>query len=1338
MTADLPRLVLLLLTLAIASAAVLCALLLRRRAPRRATGSTVCAGILQKDEPWAQTASLMREIFSSLGAGGADAPLARTDDAAAAALVEARPHILVISVRVDSAGVPTGSTSFTAASVRPPPPPLDLPIAAPPPHAFRTPLASQMRAEGALLPAAELGRAIHRAYEERLRMICSDGVLLVDQPAAEGELRRRLAVAAAASPRADAPTEEPADSSFSSSLASASFLTRSLANCCDSLDEEGSPPPGVLRTAAAREVLWEEGGAPPCRDAVDAAVLDTSVLLALPTPVRMSMLSHFCCGGAERVLAQMTAARASGDDFMHFAHMLLGDALTAGAVLLSEEIGKFVAAPAISRVEPLRAAIAATSKAMVLVRTSSASPHPPPPDAEEPTPFASAIKRLLQKCPPDVSTKVAQVAADAGACDEAAQAGVALAVANLLVDELQSRDKWVRSLQRGQSKLRHVLRRCTSRMRGLKDQSAEGGEVDGAAELSEELAEAQQPQGSAELAEQRILIIEDSTVQARVMSEMCEEVGYRPTICASGEEALERIQQEKRAFPLILCDVHLPGISGVDVLKKLREAGQSNSAIVMMSSNQTVPIVEACVVAGADSYILKPPRLEEIRAMWGFVVRRRKMRQEAVQKQASLAHCIQLCEKFEGKLQGNMAALLNEKLADDLRDVTGTLGEVDDDEEEEYDPSPELQAAIELSASRLLQELHQQDGTPLSEPPSRRSTPFASRNGSVSQSLHEKGEPCDGSRRPSRRSTPTRTRSRAASPLASPRAAAASPPPPAESREPSVMRARCGSTHLEAPPCGARLRRRGSAAACVEAPPRAPQADEAAACVEAPPQADEAAAAGGGGGERVLCRLCEREVPREDMWHHAAACVAARKLADETTHAEEEASALIRTLQEAEVRLMGTLLSAAVRQHHRISSQLHGLVQIAQSLLDVHEAHATLPSRLARLARLSRKLVCLIGRCEGRSFFHSSAMLLKGILAQKMHALQHVISLSPSDQQVIEKWQIGVSLGDFTLLRCLGSGGFSQVWLSRKTSTGDMYAIKAVSKRNLRKQDVGVAVEAAILMRHTCAFLVRGFYSFESARHHYLAIEFMPGGDISTLLLCCGFLDDSSARFYLSEVFAGLFYLHDAGVVHRDVKPANVLIAATGHVKLADFGLSTSRRGSRRGGTLPYTAPEVLRGEPPTDAVDYYSAGVLLYEMIVGDHPFSGGGTPDAMLQAIETSDVDMRGVLDPELRDLIAQLLRPQPDGRAHRAEVYAHAWLAGVPWGRLLEQPPPFVPQLQHESDTRYFEEAALDAPSSHDFNDLLSGSLHEESESSSKAARSRQGESNVSINHLLALNA
>lgn len=192
-----------------------------------------------------------------------------------------------------------------------------------------------------------------------------------------------------------------------------------------------------------------------------------------------------------------------------------------------------------------------------------------------------------------------------------------------------------------------------------------------------------------------------------------------------------------------------------------------------------------------------------------------------------------------------------------------------------------------------------------------------------------------------------------------------------------------------------------------------------------------------------------------------------------------------------------------------------------------------------------------------------------------------------------------------------------QVWLSQKKQTGDYFAIKAMRKKSIRELNLSqsVNVEKEILAKHHSPFLVRCYFAFRSMHHIYFALEFLPGGDLLAMLRNCGCVPEDMACFYLAEVMLGLDYLHSMKILHRDVKPSNVLIAASGHIKLADFGLSSSARRLKQCGTVPYLAPEMIREATADLSVDLWAAGILFFEAI---RPYTHDPRPILTLAAVK------------------------------------------------------------------------------------------------------------------------
>ncbi|XP_068809108.1 microtubule-associated serine/threonine-protein kinase 2 isoform X4 [Struthio camelus] len=323
---------------------------------------------------------------------------------------------------------------------------------------------------------------------------------------------------------------------------------------------------------------------------------------------------------------------------------------------------------------------------------------------------------------------------------------------------------------------------------------------------------------------------------------------------------------------------------------------------------------------------------------------------------------------------------------------------------------------------------------------------------------------------------------------------------------------------------------------------------------------------------------------------------------------------------------------------------------------------------------------------------------------------------------------------EFENIKLISNGAYGAVYLVRHKTTRQRFAMKKINKQNLilRNQIQQAFVERDILTFAENPFVVSMFCSFETKRHLCMVMEYVEGGDCATLLKNIGALPVDMARMYFAETVLALEYLHNYGIVHRDLKPDNLLITSMGHIKLTDFGLSKIglmslttnlyeghiEKDTREFldkqvcGTPEYIAPEVILRQGYGKPVDWWAMGVILYEFLVGCVPFFGD-TPEELFGQVISDEIawpDGDDALPPDAQDLISKLLRQNPlerMGTGSAFEVKQHRFFKDLDWNGLLRQKAEFIPQLESEDDTSYFDTRSeryqhLDSEEEEDTND------------------------------------
>ncbi|CAO2185988.1 unnamed protein product [Urochloa humidicola] len=341
-----------------------------------------------------------------------------------------------------------------------------------------------------------------------------------------------------------------------------------------------------------------------------------------------------------------------------------------------------------------------------------------------------------------------------------------------------------------------------------------------------------------------------------------------------------------------------------------------------------------------------------------------------------------------------------------------------------------------------------------------------------------------------------------------------------------------------------------------------------------------------------------------------------------------------------------------------------------------------------------------------------------------------------------------ICVDDFELLTIIGRGAFGEVRLCREKTSGNIYAMKKLKKSDMvvRGQVEHVRAERNLLAEVASHCIVKLYYSFQDAEYLYLIMEYLPGGDIMTLLMREDTLTEHVARFYIAETILAIESIHKHNYIHRDIKPDNLLLDKNGHMKLSDFGLckpidcsklSTLNEDEPMGddnlresmdvdsslsdtangrrwrsqheqlqhwqmnrrklafstvGTPDYIAPEVLLKKGYGMECDWWSLGAIMYEMLVGYPPFYADDPITTCRKIVHWRNhlkfpEDAR--LSNEARDLICRLLCDvdQRIGSSGADQIKAHPWFQGVAWDKLYEMEAAFKPQVNDELDTQNF---------------------------------------------------
>ena len=307
------------------------------------------------------------------------------------------------------------------------------------------------------------------------------------------------------------------------------------------------------------------------------------------------------------------------------------------------------------------------------------------------------------------------------------------------------------------------------------------------------------------------------------------------------------------------------------------------------------------------------------------------------------------------------------------------------------------------------------------------------------------------------------------------------------------------------------------------------------------------------------------------------------------------------------------------------------------------------------------------------------------------------MSLDQRPTNLVLKTPTKLKLSDFELSKVLGEGAFGKVKLAKDLTTGKYIALKQLNKLDIirMKQIDHVKNENFILTSLSHPLIVKMIGLTMNARHLYIGMEFIAGGELFTYLRTVGKFSASQSAFYAGNVTLMFEYLHSLNVIYRDLKPENLLINPDGYLKLTDFGFAKVVEGRTFTlcGTPEYLAPEILLNKGYGKGVDWWTLGILLYEMISGIDPFNDSD-PMGIYQKILRGRILFSKTFNKNARSLIKHLLIADLSkryGNLKRAaqDIKNHRFFDIINWKLMLQKKivAPYIPKVKSVSDTSNF---------------------------------------------------
>jgi protein kinase A len=310
--------------------------------------------------------------------------------------------------------------------------------------------------------------------------------------------------------------------------------------------------------------------------------------------------------------------------------------------------------------------------------------------------------------------------------------------------------------------------------------------------------------------------------------------------------------------------------------------------------------------------------------------------------------------------------------------------------------------------------------------------------------------------------------------------------------------------------------------------------------------------------------------------------------------------------------------------------------------------------------------------------------------------------MEDKDKDKSKKKKLKVKIKDFEKLNTVGLGSYGRVCLCKKKKSGKVYVMKILKKNDIikQKQVDHVYSEYTILSKLKHPFIVQLIgVNFEDPKYIYFILEYIQGGELFTLLRSNVTFPVPQTKFYIAHIITVFEYLHSKNIIYRDLKPENILINKNGYLKLTDFGFAKQLDSEKAKtytlcGTPEYLAPEIILNKGHGKAVDWWTLGILLFEMLVGIDPFSDD-EPMKTYQKILKGKINFPKEIDKDAKSLIKHLLVQDTTKRYGCLkngvkDILNHRFFDGFDWKNFvyLSMEAPYIPQIKNDEDTSNFE--------------------------------------------------